>query len=47
MGKLKTSAIFYRRGVTNQSKNFGFAMQSNWPIIQPMGLYIRSINKYK
>ena len=42
MGKLKTSAVFYRRGVSNQNTNFSFAMQSNWPIVQPMWLYIAS-----
>lgn len=45
MGKLRTSAICYRRGVSNQNKNFGFSMQSNWPIVQPMWLYIASQNK--
>jgi len=45
MGKNKTSAIFYRRGVSNQYRNFGFAMQTNYPIIKPMNLFINSINK--
>jgi hypothetical protein len=45
MGKLKTSSTFYRRGVTNENKNFGFAMQSNWPIIQPIDAYIASVNR--
>lgn len=44
MGKIKTSAIFYRRGVSNQQTNFGFAMQTNYPIIQPMNLFIASVN---
>jgi hypothetical protein len=44
MGKIKTSAIFYRRGVSNGNRDFGFAIQSNWPIIQPVSLYIASQN---
>jgi hypothetical protein len=44
MGKIKTSAIFYRRGVSNQYRNFGFAMQTNYPIIQPINTFISSIN---
>lgn len=47
MGKVRTSAAFYRRGVSNQNKNFGTAAQGNYPIIQPMGLYIASQNKNK
>ena len=42
MGNNKTSAIFYRRGVSNQQQNFGFAMQSNYTVIQPKSLYISS-----
>jgi len=45
MGKIKTSSIFYRRGVSNQHRNFGFAMQTNYPIIQPMNLFINSVNR--
>jgi len=40
MGKLTTGAIFYRRGVSNDQKYFGRAVQGNYQNIQPTGLYI-------
>jgi hypothetical protein len=35
MGKGKTSAIFYRRGVTNNDQIFGAVSQGNYYIVQP------------
>ena len=35
MGKVRTSAIFYRRGVPNQVALFGVATQANYPVVQP------------
>jgi hypothetical protein len=40
MGKLTTSAVFYRRGVSNDEKYFGRAVQGNNQIIQPISLYL-------
>uniref|UniRef100_A0A6C0H4N8 Uncharacterized protein n=1 Tax=viral metagenome TaxID=1070528 RepID=A0A6C0H4N8_9ZZZZ len=45
MGKLTTGAIFYRRGVSNDQKNFGRAVQGNYQNIQPTSLYINGGNK--
>ena len=45
MGKIRTSAKFYRRGVSNENRDFGFAMQSNNSIIKPVSLYIASQNR--
>jgi len=39
MGGIKTSNNFYRRGVSNNNSFFGFAVQGNYPIIQPQNLY--------
>jgi hypothetical protein len=36
---VKTSSNFYRRGVSNNNPFFGFAVQGNYPIIQPQRLY--------
>jgi hypothetical protein len=35
MGKVRTSAIFYRRGVPDQVAFFGVATQANYPVVQP------------
>ena len=35
MGKVRTSAIFYRRGVPNNVPWFGIATQANYPVVQP------------
>jgi hypothetical protein len=36
---VKTSSNFYRRGVPNNNVFFGFAVQGNYPIIQPQRLF--------
>jgi hypothetical protein len=36
---VRTSSHFYRRGVSNNNSFFGFAVQGNYPIIQPQQLY--------
>lgn len=35
MPGIKTSRVFYRRGVSNDNKFFGFAVQGNYAIVQP------------
>jgi len=35
MPGIRTSSIFYRRGVSNNNKTFGFQVYGNYPIIQP------------
>jgi hypothetical protein len=40
MSKLRTGAVFYRRGVPDSAKYFGLAVQGNYQNIQPMYLYI-------
>lgn len=39
MPGIKTSRVFYRRGVSNDNRFFGFAVQANYPIVQPPRLY--------
>jgi hypothetical protein len=43
---IHTSAIFYRRGVPNSYKNFGFVSQTNNTIISPMSIYLRNFQFY-
>ena len=43
---IHTSAIFYRRGVPNNYRNFAFVAQANNSIISPMNLYLRNYNFY-
>jgi len=43
MGKLRTSAAYYRRGISNTDKNFAFAVQGNYPLVQPNILFRNSI----
>lgn len=38
MSHNKTSAIFYRRGVPNNARNFGVQVYGNYPIFQPQFL---------
>jgi hypothetical protein len=44
MGHIKTSAIFYRRGVSNNQSNFGIAVTANYPIVQPQWYFIGNNN---
>jgi hypothetical protein len=41
MGGIKTSRIFYRRGISNNNSFFGFAVQGNYPIVQPIGRFVQ------
>ena len=43
MGKLRTSAAFYRRGISNTDPSFALAVQGNYPIVQPNFLYRKSL----
>ena len=40
MGKLKTSASFYRRGIPNSNYGFGSAVLGNYQIVQPQYLFL-------
>jgi len=44
MGKVATSAIFYRRGVPNNFPQFGVLVQANYPIVQPNTFFNDFIN---
>ena len=39
MGKVRTSAIFYRRGIPNSQTGFGNMVQGNYAIVQPQYLF--------
>ena len=41
MGKNKTSAIFYRRGIPNNNYGFGGAVLGNYSIVEPTSLFFR------
>ena len=43
---IRTSAIFYRRGLPNSYNNFAFVSQSNFTIIAPMSKYVKGYNFY-
>ena len=43
---IRTSAIFYRRGLPNSYNNFAFVAQTNNAIISPMNKYIRGYSFY-
>jgi len=43
MGKVSTSAIFYRRGIPNNQAGFGAAVQGNYSIVQPQ--YLFNVNR--
>jgi hypothetical protein len=44
MGKVRTSAISYWRGVPKDYHSFGIFTQANYPIVQPQQIVLRSIN---
>jgi hypothetical protein len=44
MGKVRTGAIFYRRGIPNDLHLFGAFTQANYPIIQPQKGLIRLLS---
>jgi hypothetical protein len=47
MGKVRTSASFYRRGVPNDFHSFGYFTQANYPIVQPQYGIIYLLNNKK
>jgi len=47
MGKIRTSASFYRRGIPNNLHSFGYLTQANYPIVQPQQGIIRLLNNNK
>jgi hypothetical protein len=44
MGKVRTSASFYSRGIPKSFHSFGYFTQANYPIIQPQEGIIRLLN---
>jgi hypothetical protein len=44
MGKLRTSASFYRRGIPNSYSTFGLIAQSNFTVVNPINKFIASTN---
>jgi hypothetical protein len=44
MGKVRTSASFYRRGVPNSYSTFGLVAQSNFTVINPINKFIANTN---
>jgi hypothetical protein len=50
MGKLRTSSIFYRRGIPNKASSFGYLAQGNYQIVQPQTIsyygFLQNINIY-
>lgn len=43
---VRTSAIFYRRGIPNSYHNFSFISQSNNTVVSPINKYLKSYNFY-
>jgi len=39
---IRTSAIFYRRGIPNRYSNFGFVSQANNTVVVPISKYFKS-----
>jgi hypothetical protein len=44
MGKVRTSASFYSRGVPKDFHSFGYFTQANYPILQPQEEILRLLN---
>jgi hypothetical protein len=44
MGKVRTSASFYSRGIPKDFHNFAYLTQANYPIIQPQQGILRLLN---
>jgi len=47
MPGIRTSSIFYRRGVSNSNKLFGFQVYGNYPIYQPANLTRKQFSNNK
>jgi hypothetical protein len=43
---IRTSAIFYRRGIPSSNNNFGFVAQTNNNVFVPMNKYLKGYNFY-
>lgn len=43
---VRTSAIFYRRGIPNNYNNFAFVADANNTVIVPIGKYLKTYNFY-
>lgn len=41
MGKVRTSASFYSRGIPKEFHTFGYFTQANYPILQPQQRILR------
>ncbi len=44
MGKVRTSAAFYRRGIPNSYSSFGLVSQSNFTVVNPTNKFIATTN---
>jgi len=40
MGKVRTSASFYRRGIPNSYSGFGLVTQNNFTVVNPINKFI-------
>jgi hypothetical protein len=47
MGKVRTSASFYKRGIPTNFHSFGYFTQANYPIVQPQEGILRLLNNNK
>ena len=43
---IRTSAIFYRRGVPNSYHNFAYVSQTNNTVVVPISKYLKNYNFY-
>jgi len=43
---IRTSAIFYRRGIPNRYNNFAFVSQANNAVVVPMHKYLKGYQFY-
>ena len=44
MGKVRTSASFYRRGIPNSYSTFGLITQNNFTVVSPINKFIANTN---
>ena len=44
MGKVRTSASFYRRGIPNSYSGFGLVTQNNFTLVNPINKFIANTN---
>jgi hypothetical protein len=43
---IRTSAIFYRRGIPNSYNNFAFVSQTNNTVVVPISSYLKGFKFY-